>query len=82
MSEGIRHPFSGALYEPDGELVRVTTQDGQVGRFRGDGRWVEGDLGEADPELCVWIRGPRYASSRVGTPPASGPGSTEISAKQ
>jgi hypothetical protein len=71
MSEGVRHPFSGALYEPDGDLVRVTAPDGRIGRFRRDGRWVDGEVREADPELCVWVGGPRYANSRVGSPTAS-----------
>ena len=71
MSEGLRHPFTGALYEPDGDLVRVTAKDGRVGRFRTDGRWVGGELRDADPQLCVWIGGPRFTSSRVGSPPSS-----------
>jgi hypothetical protein len=49
VSEGLRHPFTGALYEPDGDLVRVTAKDGRVGRFRADGRWVGGELRDADP---------------------------------
>ena len=71
MSEGLRHPFTGALYEPDGDLVRVTAEDGRVGHFRTDGRWVGGELRAADPQLCVWIGGPRYTSNRVGSAPAT-----------
>ena len=29
------------------------------GRFMPDGRYVEGTLFEADPELCVWVSAPR-----------------------
>lgn len=66
---GIRHPFSGALYERDGELdgravIRVTDGD-RVGRFRHDGRWIEGDLRECDPQLCGWIAGPQVANHRT-----------------
>ena len=54
VSSGIVHPFSRALYERDDEregLVLVT--DGERwGRFRPDGRWVEGELRECDPQLC------------------------------
>jgi len=61
---GIRHPFSGALYErgPDG-TVEVTL-GGRRGRFTGDGRWVAGALREADPHLCGWVAGKRMSSRR------------------
>lgn len=50
-----RHPFTHALYEkqPDGN-VRVTDGTRQ-GLFRPDGRWISGELREADPQLCVWV---------------------------
>jgi hypothetical protein len=59
MTGGIRHPFTRALYEPDGRGGVRVTRDGRVGRFRSDGSWIEGDLREADPELCVWITAAR-----------------------
>jgi hypothetical protein len=72
MGEGIRHPYTKALYEPgDDGLVRVTAPDGRSGRFRTDGRWVDGELREADPQLCGWVGGPRVANHRIGAPPAS-----------
>ncbi|MDE0062018.1 MAG: hypothetical protein OXP09_05265 [Gammaproteobacteria bacterium] len=51
----IRHPFSGAIYalQEDGN-VRISG-DGGEGVFRPDGRWVSGELREADPQMCVWI---------------------------
>ncbi len=61
MTGGIRHPFSGALYEPDGEGGVQVTREGLWGRFQRDGRWIEGDLREADPELCVWVTATRPA---------------------
>lgn len=71
MSAGLRHPFSGALYEPDAGTVKVTAKDGRSGHFAPDGRWLSGDLREADPQMCGWVGGPRVANHRVGTPPAS-----------
>lgn len=62
---GLRHPFTQALYERDDDLVRVTTTDGLTGRFRADGRWVSGELREADPQLCGWIAGPKLGSIRI-----------------
>ena len=32
------------------------------GRFAPNGRYVEGTLFEADPELCVWVAAPRPSS--------------------
>jgi hypothetical protein len=58
---GLRHPFTGDLYEDDGDAgaVRITTADGRSGRYRADGSWISGDRFDADPQLCVWIGGPR-----------------------
>ena len=59
MSNGdgpsIRHPFGGALYAllADGR-VRVSGDDGE-GIFERDGRWVSGELRQADPQMCLWI---------------------------
>jgi hypothetical protein len=62
---GIKHPFSGALYEPqDGGTVLVTL-DGSCGMFTGDGRWLEGELREADPHLCGWVGGPKVRHHRL-----------------
>lgn len=52
-----RHPLSGAVYEELGDgLVRVE-KNGQVGVFRADGKWVEGDLTFADLHMLVWVGG-------------------------
>ena len=51
---GVRHRFSGALYESDGpDRVRVTQPDGAFGIFDGVGRWIEGEVYDVDPEMCV-----------------------------
>ena len=56
LTGGIRHPFSRGLYTNEGaDRVRVTLPDGTFGIFDGIGRWIEGDVFEADPELCVWM---------------------------
>jgi len=63
---GIRHPFTGALHERDGEgNVLVTTDDGSWGRFTKQGKWLEGELREADPHLCGWVAGPIIANHRM-----------------
>ena len=64
----IRHPLSGAIYElDDGDVIRVS-QDGATGRFTPDGRWLDGDIRSADPELCRWIG----SGHRGAAPPTAG----------
>lgn len=53
----MRHPLSGSVYGIDEDgLVRVVKGD-SYGRFDAIGRWVEGDIRYADPQLCQWIGG-------------------------
>ncbi len=70
---GLRHPFTGALYErePDGNLL-VTLGD-RWGRFRADGSWIEGAVRECDPQLCGWVVGPIIPNHRLveSVPPPS-----------
>jgi hypothetical protein len=57
---GIRHPLNPrALYTSDGDGTVLVTMGSRWGRFRPDGRWVEGTIFEADPELCLWVSAPR-----------------------
>lgn len=62
---GMRHPFTRALYEQDGEGNVLVTLDGRQGRFRPDGTWIEGEIFEADPQLCGWVGGPKVAHHRI-----------------
>lgn len=67
---GIVHPFSKALYEPDGDgNIRVTRQN-LVGIFGADGRWIAGELRECDPQMCGWVAGPHVPSQRIAVDPA------------
>jgi hypothetical protein len=65
---GVLHPFTRALYERiDEGHVRVT-QGAVSGVFAPDGRWLEGALKEADPQLCGWVGGPRLVHHRLQVP--------------
>lgn len=60
MAREMRHPLSGNTYGIDDDgLVRVVKGSGEYGRFQWDGRWVEGPVRHADPQLCLWIGGPK-----------------------
>ena len=62
---GIVHPFSQALYERTGDGNILVTDQDKKGLFRPDGKWIEGELFECDPQLCNWIAGPQLASHRL-----------------
>lgn len=62
---GIRHPFTNALYEQDGEGHILVTDGTRSGLFATDGRWISGDLRECDPQLCGWVGGPQIANHRL-----------------
>jgi hypothetical protein len=71
----IRHPlFPNAYYVGNGDGTVIVTMGTRSGRFAPDGRYIEGTLFEADPELCVWVAAPRPAKhhrlSRVVDMPA------------
>ncbi len=62
---GIRHPFSQALYEQDGEGNILVTDGERSGLFTSNGRWLSGDLRECDPQLCNWVAGPMAPNHRM-----------------
>lgn len=59
----IRHPLNpNAFYVSNGDGTVRVTMGTRWGRFEPNGRYVEGTLFEADPELCVWVAAPRPSS--------------------
>jgi len=63
---GLKHPFTRALYEKDGHgNVKVTATDGRLGIFSAEGKHLDGELFEADPQLCGWIGGPKLIHHRI-----------------
>ena len=56
QSGGIRHPCNPrALYTRDEDGTVRVTMGTRWGLFRKDGRWLEGTIFEADPEMCLWV---------------------------
>ncbi|MGI9596087.1 MAG: transposase [Acidimicrobiales bacterium] len=62
---GIRHPFTRALYERDENGNILVTDGERQGRFTGEGRWLSGEIRECDPQLCGWVAGPQMANHRL-----------------
>ena len=59
----IRHPLiPNAFYVSDDDGTVRVTMGTRWGRFQANGRYLEGTLFEADPELCVWVSAPRPSS--------------------
>jgi len=59
----IRHPLNpNAYYGDNGDGTVHVTMGTRWGRFTPSGRYLEGTLFEADPELCVWVAAPRPSS--------------------
>jgi hypothetical protein len=60
------HMLSGAIYEAQEEgVVLVTNPDGRSGRFDGEGCWIDGELRESDPHLCLWVGGKQLPASHA-----------------
>ena len=55
MKPAIKHPFSQAIYELQADGTVLITDGDRQGLFKRDGRWISGELREADPQICVWI---------------------------
>ena len=53
----IRHPLSGALYDRQTDGTVRVEKDGRAGLFSADGRYISGDIYNADPHMCVWVGG-------------------------
>ena len=59
----IRLPLNPtAFYVSDDDGPVRVTMGTRWGRFQANGRYLEGTLFEADPELCVWVSAPRPSS--------------------
>ena len=53
----IKHPLSGAIYDLTANGTIEVTKNDRRGVFTEHGVWLEGDLRQADPHLCLWIAG-------------------------
>ncbi len=63
----LRHPLSGLVYESreDGN-VEVSDDQGRSGVFTTAGRWIRGELREADPHFAGFVAGPMInAAGRI-----------------
>jgi NAD(P)-dependent dehydrogenase (short-subunit alcohol dehydrogenase family) len=69
----LRHPLSGAVYERlEGGRCKVTEPDGRSGVFTDNGRWISGEIRDADLHFLNWVGGPQVEMRMGASPPPAG----------
>ena len=64
MAIAANHPLTRADYEAEGpNRVRVT-DGGRWGLFDRFGGWIEGELRQCDPHMCIWLTGLAIVEAR------------------
>ena len=62
-----RHPLTNAEYHAESSsTVRVVDGD-RWGRFDRVGAWIEGELRQCDPHMCIWVTGLLVVKERNNT---------------
>ena len=52
-----RHALTGAEYEAEGPNAVRVVDGNKWGRFDRYGGWLEGEIIQCDPQLCIWLTG-------------------------
>jgi hypothetical protein len=66
-----QHALTRAEYHAEGpNMVRVVDGD-RWGRFDRVGGWLEGELRQCDPQLCIWLTGIFVVQGRTNVVAAS-----------
>lgn len=67
-----RHALTGAEYEAEGpDTVRVIDGD-KWGRFDRYGNWLEGEIIQCDPQVCIWLTGLFMVQARANATAETG----------
>jgi hypothetical protein len=61
------HPFTRALYERTAAGHVQVTEGARRGLFTHEGRWISGELREADPQLCGWVAADEGAAASAAS---------------
>ena len=57
MARGTQHPLTRARYEAEGANAVRVTDGSKWGLFDRTGGWIEGELRQCDPHMCIWLTG-------------------------
>jgi hypothetical protein len=67
-----RHALANTEYHAEGaNSVRVTDAENKWGRFDRYGTWLEGEIRQCDPQLCIWLTGLVIVQERGSVPAKS-----------
>jgi hypothetical protein len=62
----LKHPLSGATYTVREDGLVEVENNGKLGLFQYDGRYVSGELRQADPHFLLWLAGPQLPPDAAG----------------
>lgn len=65
MAIEAHHPLTRADYVAEGPNAVRVTDGGKWGRFDRFGGWIEGELRQADPHMCIWLTGLAIVEARA-----------------
>jgi hypothetical protein len=57
MPTAAEHPLTRARYEAEGPNAVRVSDAGKWGLFDRTGGWIEGELRQCDPQMCIWLAG-------------------------
>jgi hypothetical protein len=57
MAIEAHHPLTRADYRAEGANAVRVTDGSQTGLFDRFGAWIEGELRQCDPHMCIWLTG-------------------------
>jgi hypothetical protein len=65
MPTGTQHPLTRARYEAEGPNAVRVTEGSKWGLFDRTGGWIEGELRQCDPQMCIWLTGLAVVEDRT-----------------
>ena len=65
MAIGTQHPLTRARYEAEGSNAVRVTDGSKWGLFDRTGGWIEGELRQCDPQMCIWLAGLVFVEERA-----------------
>jgi hypothetical protein len=65
MATETLHPLTRARYEAEGANAVRVTDGSKWGLFDRTGGWIEGELRQCDPQMCIWLAGLALVEART-----------------
>ena len=65
MAIEAEHPLTRARYEAEGPNAVRVSDGSKWGLFDRTGGWIEGELRQCDPQMCIWLAGLAVVEGRM-----------------